>query len=129
MNNFEARKWYLDKISSIPAMDAEAARTGVPLEERARRAWKIRHEARRQTRRLMSDRVAVGFARLRDRVVYGHPDGPSFEQLIAEGRREGLTVDQTLLAIIQGATSTNTLIDWIFRRRQSRGPKRRPSKK
>jgi hypothetical protein len=116
MTNSEIREWYLQKIATIPQLNAEWIKQQVPLKERARRAWKIRHDARVEARNLMADRVAVAMIRARDLLVYGHPDGPTFEQLVAAARRRGLmrglTEEEAYGQIISGAQSTN---EWINR--------------
>jgi hypothetical protein len=107
MSNSEIRDWYLRKVAAIPDFDLEWQKQGLSLEERAKRAWQIRHDARLQARDMMENPVEVEALRARDRKLYGHPDGPNFEQLLAQGRAKGLSVDQTLQAILAGAQITN----------------------
>ena len=55
----ETREYYLRIISGIHAADEEAKKSGVSAEERARRAFQTRHEARMTCRAMMSDRHEV----------------------------------------------------------------------
>jgi hypothetical protein len=120
MTNSEIRDWYLQKIAIIPQLDAEWIKQQVPLEDRARRAWKIRHDARVEARERMTDRVAVAMIRARDLLAYGHADGPTFEQLVAAARRRGLALEEAYGKIISGAQSSNEWVDRVFRKPPNR---------
>lgn len=120
MSDSEVRDWYLRKIATIPELDAEWQNSQVSLEERARRAWKIRHDARREARELMDSRVDVVALKLRDLVIYGHTSGPTFAQLVSAGRRAGLSPEETHRRIISGAQTTNSFVNWFFGRGRGR---------
>lgn len=113
MTNSEIREWYLRKVAAIPDLVLQWQKENVPLEEQARRAWKIRHDARLEARDLASDRLGVTLIRARDLLYYGHSDGPAFEQLIAAARKKGLTPEETYRRIIAGAQKTNEILDRV----------------
>lgn len=122
MSDSEIRDWYLRKIAAIPDLDVEWVKSGATLEERARRAWKIRHDARLEARSMMKHPVEVALIRARDRLLYGNPEGPSFEYLVKAGRRDGLTSEQTFRRILEGAQVTNRAVDRVV---LGRKPKRK----
>lgn len=79
MTNREVREWYLARNAAIRARDAELGAAGVSLEERARRDFEARHQARLEARGMMEDAAEVADLGRRDGAKYGDPDGPSFE--------------------------------------------------
>src|SRR5258708_5874855 len=114
MTGSVVREWYLREIATIPVLDAEWKKQQVPLEERARRAWEIRHNARRKARILMEDALGVAILRVRDFVIYGHCDGPTFEQLVSAARKGGLNADESFRKVIEDAQTTSDLVDRTF---------------
>src|SRR5712692_9403243 len=106
MTNTEIRAWYRQKVGEIPRLNNEWTEQGYRLEERARRAWRIRHEARNQARSMMENSDEVEDLMERDRRLCGHSDGPTFEQLVAVHRRNGLEGDEVDRGIIVGAQRT-----------------------
>jgi hypothetical protein len=108
LTNREVREWYRQRIAPIPERDLQWQQEGVPLADRARRAWEIRRRARVEARALMTDSIAVAKLEQRDLMKYGNPGGPSFEQLLHRNQEEnGLTRDQAYEAIIASAASTD----------------------
>ncbi len=105
-SNEEVRAWYHRLIETIPVKDARWKQEGVSTEERARRAYQIRHDARMTTRAMMSNASEVELLRQRDLDKYGNPDGPTFEQLVAQQRQKGREGDAVYEAIIQSAQRT-----------------------
>jgi hypothetical protein len=91
----------------------------------SRRDWVWRNElaargkfgfkARIKARSMMENEAEIEDLRERDRRVYGHPDGPTFDELVAENRRSGLQGDDVYERIIKGAFTTNRSIDSLFR--------------
>ena len=81
------------------------------------RAWRIRHEARLQARSMMENRDEIEDLRERDRRLYGNPDGPTFDQLVQEGRRRGLREDEVYEGIIGGSQATNREVNEFFDRK------------
>ena len=115
MTSREIRAWYLGLTAEISKLNQEWITQGVSLEERAKRAWRIRHEARVQARSMMENRFEIEDLRERDRRLYGNPDGPAFDQLVQENHQRGLSQDETYERIISGAQTTsrdvNKLLD------------------
>ena len=113
MTNTEIRAWYLQIVSEIPKLNLEWIQQGLGPEERARRAYQIRHNARLQARAMMENAGDVEDLRECDRRLYGNPDGPTFDQLMAEGRRAGLRDDEVYERIIDRARTTNRDVDQL----------------
>lgn len=109
--NGEVREWYLREVASIPSLDAQWRSDGVPLADRARRAWDIRHRARIAARALMADSFAVEVLRKRDLAKYGNPDGPAFEQLFAQSKADGLSDEQAYERILLSSARTDDSIN------------------
>jgi hypothetical protein len=107
MTNREVRDWYLHQTATIEDLDKRWILEGCSFEQRARRAWKIRHDARLTARSMMTDPEEVELLRKRDLLVYGNADGPTFEQLVKSQEDAGLRGDAAYLAIIRGAQTTN----------------------
>lgn len=114
LSNAEIRQWYLHQTATIPMLNKEWIRQGITSpEQRARMAWSIRHEARLKSREWMTpaDRELV---RARDAKVYGNPDGPTFEWLVAKNRAKGLKGDEVYEEIIHSAARTNESVNAGF---------------
>ncbi len=107
LTNTEIRKLYLERVSQIEELNEKWIKQGLSAKERAEVAWHIRHEARIETRALMSDPSDVAALRARDIALYGNPDGPTFEFLIREAEENGLSGDMVFEAIIKGSYKTN----------------------
>lgn len=107
VTNEEIRAEYLRRVSGIPALNSQWISAGVPLIERARRAWQIRHDARVEMRALMLDRADVEALRRRDLNKYGNPDGPAFGQMVERYVAEGKTEDQAFEEIIGSSVRTD----------------------
>lgn len=105
--NRDIRVIYVCRAAGIGALDAGWQAEGVPVDERARRAYQVRHEARMTARAMMSDRAEVADLEARDTAKYGRKDGPSFEYLLNKGRAEGLSGDALYQSIIDSAQRTN----------------------
>lgn len=80
-DNQEIRQWYLQKLAEIPNLNRAWVEQGVPLDERALRAYTIRWEARMEARKMMKDTIARDKLRLRDKAKYGDEDGLNFSWL------------------------------------------------
>ena len=109
--NQEIRKWYLDHLAEIPKLNRKWRREGIPLAERAKLAWKYRHDRRRMARSFMKSEAERVQLRGRDVAVYGSPNGPSFAFLTKRLKAEGLTENEVFEAIIQGSYRTNAGIN------------------
>jgi hypothetical protein len=110
-SNADIRKWYLQKVGTIPELDKQWAAEGVPLEERARRAVAIRHEARLEARKMMSSPLEVAMLRARDFFTYGSIHGPSFDQLVKKAEAKGLQGDEVWKELIGSSNRTNQTVN------------------
>lgn len=111
MTNEEVRQWYLDEFGKIPALNEAWVRDGIELEERARRAWQIRHNARITARSMMENPLEVEKLRERDVKFYRNPDGPSFEYQVEEAKAKGLVGEKIYESIIASSQVSNTEIN------------------
>jgi hypothetical protein len=114
MKNEEVRRWYKHEVGQIPGLNVEWLAEGVGAQDRALRAWQIRHSARLIARELMENPVEVEDLRNRDIKVYGNPEGPSFEFLVEKARKLGLSGDKIYEAIIDESSATNVDVDKRF---------------
>jgi hypothetical protein len=105
--NAEIRQWYLERVSHIPALNQQWLAAGLSAQERAAKAWRMRHEARLEARAMMTDPTEVALLRARDMAHYGNPNGPTFEFLVEQARKVGLEEHAIYDAIIDGSYRTN----------------------
>jgi hypothetical protein len=106
-SNAEIRDWYLQRNAEIEGMDAQWAAEGRSLEQRARAAHDVRHEARMRARSMMNDPREVADLRARDMAKYGNPDGPTFDQLVASGRAKGKSDEAVHQDIVASSQRTD----------------------
>jgi hypothetical protein len=109
--NVEIRKWYKAQLATIPEQNEQWIAEGLSAEERARRAYAIRHEARIEARERMPNKMDVAELRARDRAKYGNPDGPTFEYLVERNRKKGLEGDAIYEAIIESSARSNEKVN------------------
>lgn len=109
--NVEIREHYLRLIGKVKSGDEKAKAEGVKAEERAKRAYTIRHDARMTCRAMMSDRREVEGLHERDQKKYGHADGPTFEQLVEHEKTKGLTGDAVYDAIVASSQRTDGAVN------------------
>lgn len=107
----QARRWYNGQVAKIPHLDKAWEASGVSLEDRAKRAHGIRHGARVASRDMMSNRLGVKLLQVRDRWKYQNKDGPTFEGLVASGRKKGLSDDKIHRGIIDSSNRTNARVN------------------
>ena len=105
--NAQIREWYLAEVATIPELNRQWIKDGISPNERARMAWKFRHDKRRAARAMMADSSEVEMLRQRDINVYGSPNGPTFRFLEKRLSDEGLTENDVYEAIIKGSYRTN----------------------
>jgi hypothetical protein len=117
MTNSEIRAWYRERVAEIPKLNQQWIAQGAGLEERALRAWRIRHDARVQARSTMENPAEIEDLRERDRRLYGNPDGPTFDQLVQESHQRGLRPDEVYERIISGSQTTNREVNKLFDRK------------
>lgn len=114
MNNQQVRQWYKAQLGQIPVLNQAWIVEGLSVEERARKAWGIRRNARLRARELMGDPKQVSLLRQRDIKKYGNPDGPTFDYLVAQAARKGLEDDRIYEAIIVGSSTSDITVDRIM---------------
>lgn len=103
----EVRDWYNYQVVAIPAINKRWMQEGMSAEERAKHAYDIRHEARVNARFMMPDQAEVKLLRERDQQKYGHPDGPTFTDLVKKGRAKGSQDQQIYDDIIESSSRTD----------------------
>jgi hypothetical protein len=111
MTNKEIRQWYIDQVSTIPHLDQQWLQQGIAIEERAIRAWQIRHDARIRAREMMEVPEEVELLRQRDIKFYGNPDGPSFEYLVRQAVARGLQGEKIYQSIINSSSLTDLQVN------------------
>lgn len=112
--NAEIREWYLKEVAVIHDLNKQWLAHGLSANERAKKAWRIRHKARLKARAIMADPEEVKMLEARDTVEYGRPDGPPFEFLVRQCREAGLKGNAAYEAIIEGSYRTNKGINDKF---------------
>lgn len=105
--NVEIREYYLRVNGGISEQDEKWQQQGLSAEERAHRAYEIRHNARITCREMMESEEEVAMLRARDQEKYGNPDGPTFVQLVEKARKDGLRGDDVYLSIIGSSQRTD----------------------
>ncbi len=113
-SNDEIRAWYLKQNGSIEELNKQWVAQGLSAEERARRAYEIRHGARVRARAMMQDRAQVRDLNARDMQKYGNPDGPTFEQLVKQAEAKGNTGDARYEAIVGSSQRTDAATNARF---------------
>jgi hypothetical protein len=111
MTNAQIRRWYREQVNQIHSLNLSWIASGEGAEDRARKAWELRHNARLKARELMENPDEVQLLRNRDLGKYGDPDGPTFDYLVDHWKRLGLKGDKIYEAIIEDAQMTNVVID------------------
>jgi hypothetical protein len=119
MTNSEIRVSYLGRAAEKLKLNQEWVAQGVSLEERALRAWRIRHDTRAQARSMMENPLEIEDLRERDRRLYGNPDGPTFDQLVQESLQRGHQQDEAYERIISGSQTTNREVKQTLRPQRS----------
>lgn len=114
VSNSEIRLWYNHQVVIIPALNNEWLKEGLSAEERAIRAYEIRHNARINARYLMQDKEEVETLRERDREKYGNPDGPTFEYLLEKNRNKGLSDDECYEEIVKSSSRTSAEFNKLY---------------
>jgi hypothetical protein len=112
--NEQIRVYYNQVVATIGPADDGWKREGLPVEERARRAFAIRHDARLTSRAMMTDPHEVDDLRRRDQEKYGNPDGPTFELLVESGKKKGATGDAVYEGIVASAQQTDAKVNALF---------------
>lgn len=108
------RAYYNRLVTAIGPSNERWKQEGLAAEERARRAFGIRHDARLTCRAMMSDPAEVEVLRRRDESKYGHPDGPTFEELVEKGKASGKTGDAVYEGIVASAQRTDEKVNAAY---------------
>jgi hypothetical protein len=114
VTNKEIRRWYFQEVAKIRGLAEEWERRGDSLEDRARQAWKRRHDVRLEAREKMEDPEDVNATRQRDLERYGNPDGPTFEYKLGLYRSQGRSDDEACRRIIEDACKTSEEVNKLF---------------
>ncbi|MCC6999304.1 MAG: hypothetical protein IT370_32125, partial [Deltaproteobacteria bacterium] len=103
LDDGQVRDLYLKAESQIEHLNKQWEAEGISVEERAKRAYDLRKDARETARDLMQDQTAVQKLRDRDTKKYGQGDGPTFEQLMKKHMDAGMTEAQAHKEIIESS--------------------------
>ena len=68
---------------------------------------------------MMKNQLEIQYLSERDHRLWGHDDGPTFDQLVVKYRQSGLQGDEIYERIIQAAQTTNETVNERF---PERGP-------
>lgn len=112
--NEEIRIFYNELVSAIGPADEQRKREGMPIEERARKAFQARHDARMLSRAMMASALEVQILQKRDQEKYGNPDGPTFEHLVESAKKKGTIGDAIYEGIITSAQRTDEATNAAF---------------
>lgn len=112
--NQEIRAYYNQIVSTIGPAHEQWKKDGLPAEERARRAYQIRHDARLVCRAMMASVDEVDDLRKRDQEKYGNPDGPTFEHLVESAKKKGVTGDAIYEGIVASSQRTDETTNAAF---------------
>ena len=112
--NEEIRIYYNQLVAGIGPAAEQGKRDGLSAEERARRAFTTRHDARVISRAMMADAREVEDLRRRDQDKYGHPDGPTFDELVESNKKKGAAGDAVYEGIIASAQRTDEKVNAAF---------------
>jgi hypothetical protein len=113
-DNGEIRRAYLAMVAAIGPANERWKQENVPAEERARRAYQMRKDARLLARAMMKDPAEVALLRKRDVEKYGTPDGPTLDWLVEKERKKGLSGDAVWEAIVESAQRTDRAVNEVF---------------
>lgn len=107
-SNCEIRNWYNFQVIAIDQLNQYWISQGISLKDRAQKAYSLRHNARKQARFMMQNKIEVKALKERDIARYGNPDGPTFEYLLQKNQEEGQSLSEAYENIIQSAKKTNS---------------------
>ena len=115
-DNQSIREWYNKQVDPdrITELNKNWEKQGLSCEERAKRTFDIRHDARIKARGFMENPEEVANLRARDLQKYGNPDGPTFKQEVDKYAARGLEGDDVYHSIIKGASRTDAATNAKF---------------
>lgn len=104
----EIRKWYNYQVVAIPLINKRWIDKGLTAEQRAQKAFTLRHNARINARYMMPDQEEVKVLQARDQKKYGNPDGPTFTYLVKKLQKKGLNGKALYQSIIKSSSRTDS---------------------
>jgi hypothetical protein len=118
MTNREIRAWYLQHTAELSDLNEGWIAEGLDLEQRANRAWRIRHDLRSRARSMMENQLEIRYLKERDRRLWGNEDGPTFDQLVLKYHQSGLRGDEVYERILKAAQTTNQTVNEKYREKE-----------
>lgn len=112
--NEEIRAHYNVVVGAIAKENERWKQEGLSVEERAKRAYQIRHDARLLSRAMMGSGIEVQLLERRDREKYGSPDGPTFDWLVESAKKKGVTGDAVYEGIVESSQRTDEATNAAF---------------
>jgi len=103
----DIRTWYNFQVVAIPKLNKYWIEQNISLEERASRAYGLRHSARIHARYMMPDQEEVFALQKRDFEKYGHSNGPTFKYFLKKNQEKGMTLEEAYESIIKSASKTD----------------------
>jgi hypothetical protein len=113
-SNGQIRAHYLAQVAEIGRADARWRSEGKSAETRAHLAYAMRNDAKRLMRAMMTDEELLAAFRASDQRKFGHPEGPTFDELVAKQRERGVTGDAVFEAIVVSAQKTDPIVDQLM---------------
>lgn len=107
ISNEEIRVWYNAQAGMIPELNRLWKNQALSAEERAKKAFEIRHNARMKARSMMKNKKEVRELEKRDKEKYGNPHGPTFESLVNKAKESGMSNDDAYESIIESSSRTD----------------------
>lgn len=105
--NRDIRARYVCAATSIGAQNEQWKAQGLSVEERAHRAFQVRHDARVTARAMMASSAEISLLQERDKAKYGDPGGPTFDWLVKHAQEKGMTGDAVFEYIIESSQRTD----------------------
>ena len=106
--NCDIRTWYNFQVVAIPRLNEYWIGQSISLEDRAYKAYELRHKARIHARYMMPVQEEVFALQKRDFKKYGNTNGPTFKDFLKKSKTEGMTLDEAYENIIKSSSKTNT---------------------
>jgi hypothetical protein len=113
-SNVQVREHYLRMVARIGASNDDWKKQGLKAEDRAKKAFQMRYEARLICRAMMTDKELLEALRARDQRKFGHPDGPTFDELVKHEEKKGLKGDAVFEAIVASAQRTDAIVNELI---------------
>ena len=105
--NKQVRDSYNARNHQVAELNEQWKQQGLMAEQRARKAYALRHDARMTAREMMGSDPQKLRILIRDAKTYGDGGGPGFDELVAQQRAKGLNGDAAYEAIIVSSQRTD----------------------